>query len=103
VLRERPGGTKAAKAVQKADKERDGAAYRQAEATAVLAEATITKNMLLVEQNLLMLMTTLDSQISGPAALRFIHMRQEEKLLKYERKSPAIGGRGYCSSGCSSH
>jgi hypothetical protein len=84
ILREWPGGTKAAKAVQKADKERDGATYRQAEATAVLAEATVAKNMLLAEQNLLMLMTTPDSQISGPAALRFIRMRQEEELLKYE-------------------
>jgi hypothetical protein len=31
-----------------------------------------------------MLMTTPDSQISGPAALRFIRMRQEEELEKYE-------------------
>jgi hypothetical protein len=69
--------------VQKANKERDGVAYRQAEAMAVLAEATVAKNMLLAEQ-LLMLMTTPDSQISGPAALRFIRMRQEEELLKYE-------------------
>jgi hypothetical protein len=78
VLKERPGGTKATKAVQKVDKEKEGVAYRQAQATAVLAEVTVAKNLLLAEQNLLMLMTTPDSQISGPAALRFIRMRQED-------------------------
>lgn len=43
VLKERPGGTKVAKAVQKVDKEKEGAAYRQAQETAVLAEATVAK------------------------------------------------------------
>jgi hypothetical protein len=51
---------------------------------AVLAEATVAKNLLLAEQNLLILMTTLDSQISSRAAQRFIRMRQEEELDKYE-------------------
>lgn len=31
-----------------------------------------------------MLMTTPDSQISGPATLRFIRMQQQEELEKFE-------------------
>jgi hypothetical protein len=69
VLRERPSRTKAAKAAHKEDKIRERVAYKQAEATVVLAEATVAKNVLLAEQNLLMLMTIPDSQISGGAAM----------------------------------
>ena len=74
VLRNRLIGIKSAKASQKAEKEREEATYWQAQATTVLAEATVAKNVLLVEQNLLILMTTLDSQISGGAAQRFIRI-----------------------------
>jgi hypothetical protein len=84
VLRERPTGTKVAKTVHKADKQKEGAAYRLGEATAVLAEATVAKNLLLAEQNLLILMTTPDSQISSGIVQRFIRMQQEEELEKYE-------------------
>jgi hypothetical protein len=84
VLREWPTGTKAAKTIHKTNKQKEGAAYRLGEAMAVLAEATVAKNLLLAEQNLLILMTTLDSQISSRAAQRFIRMRQEEELDKYE-------------------
>jgi hypothetical protein len=47
-----------------------------------LAEATAAKDVLLTEQNLLILMTTPDSQIGGVAAQRFIRMQQEEELQK---------------------
>jgi hypothetical protein len=76
VLREWPTGTKAAKVVHKMDKQKEGVAYCQAEATAVLAEAIVAKNLLLAEQNLLILMTTPDLQISSGAVQRFIRMRQ---------------------------
>jgi hypothetical protein len=86
VLRNRPIGTKSAKASQKAEKEKEGAAYRQAQATTLLAEATVAKNVLLAEKNLLILMTTPDSQIGGGVAQRFIRMQQEEELQKYEAR-----------------
>jgi hypothetical protein len=86
VLRNRLVGTKSAKASQKAEKEREGAAYWQAQATTLLAEATVATNVLLAEQNLLILMTTPDSQIGGGAAQRFIRMWQEEELQKYEAR-----------------
>jgi hypothetical protein len=84
VLRERPTRTKAAKTMHKTNKQKEGAVYRLGEATAVLAEATIVKNLLLAEQNLLILMTTLDFQISSRTTQRFIRIRQEEELEKYE-------------------
>lgn len=83
ILRERPSRSRAVKAIHKAAKAREEAAYRQAEATQALAEAMVAENAILADRNLIMLMTAPVSQISG-AALRFIRMRQEEELAKYE-------------------
>ena len=68
VLRNQLVGTKLAKASQKAEKEKKGAAYWQAQAMTLLAKAIVAKNVLLAEQNLLILMTTPDSQIGGGGA-----------------------------------
>jgi hypothetical protein len=86
VLRNQPVGTKSAKASQKAEKEREGAAYRQAQATTLVAEAIVVKNVLLAKKNLLIFMTTPDSQIGGGATQRFIRMWQEEESEKHEAR-----------------
>ena len=46
----------------------------------LLAEAIVVKNVFLDKQNLLILVTTPDSQIGGGVAQRFIRMRQEGEL-----------------------
>jgi hypothetical protein len=82
VLQDRPSGTKAAKREHKQGKVREGAMYAQAKATSDLASATLKKMALLEEQNLLILMTTPESQVTSPAAQQFLRIRQEEELEK---------------------
>jgi hypothetical protein len=75
VLRDRPSGTKAAKRKHKQGKVREGAMYAQAKATSDLAFATLKKMALLEEQNLLILMTIHESQVTSPAAQQFLRIR----------------------------
>ena len=89
VLRHRPSGSKAAKLAHKEEKLRDSGLHAQAEATSTLAKATLRKADCMEEQNLLFLMTTPDSQITSPAAQRFLELRREEELKKYEAKRTA--------------
>jgi len=48
----------------------------------ILADATLLKTELLVEQNLLILMTTPDSQLTNSVAHQFMQIRREQKLEK---------------------
>jgi hypothetical protein len=45
-------------------------------------KATLHKADLMEEQNLLILMTTPNGQVTAPAAVRFLQLRQEEELEK---------------------
>ena len=89
VLRHRPSGSKAAKLAHKEEKLRDFDLHAQAKATSTLAKATLRKADCMEEQNFLFLMTTSNSQITSPAAQRFLELRREEELEKYEARRTA--------------
>ena len=72
MLQNRPVDSKATEFALRNEKTREGAEYKQAEATAALVEATIPKYVILVEQNLIMLMTTPSTDSMSPAAKRFL-------------------------------
>ena len=82
----RPGGTKAAKAVQKARKVREAAIYAQAEATKTMAAAQMRKVALLEQQNLIMLMTMPDNQDATPEAREFLQLLRAEEMRKLKRR-----------------
>ena len=83
VLQKRSGVSRAMKAALKVDRLKEGGAHQQVEATKVLAKATLAKDEILKEKNLLILMTTPEFQVSG-VALRFLRMHQNEEIEKYE-------------------
>jgi hypothetical protein len=60
---ERLGGTKAAKELQKNQKQKEGVGYAQAKATEAMVVVAFKKAVLLEEQNLLLLMTTREGGI----------------------------------------
>jgi hypothetical protein len=82
ALKVRPGGTRAAKEVQKAGKQREGAMYAQAAASEVMAQATMRKAAMLEDHNILMLMTLPESRGSIPEAQEYLRLRQAEVLKK---------------------
>ena len=89
VLRHHLSGSKATKLAHKEEKLRDSNLHAQVEATLTLAKATLRKADCMEEQNLLFLMTTPDSQITSPAAQRFLELHKEEELEKYEARKAA--------------
>jgi hypothetical protein len=81
-----PRGTKAAKELQKNQKQKEGAGYAQAKATEAMTAAAFKKATLLEEQNLLLLMTTEEGGIIQPSAQEFLRLRQEEELEKLKER-----------------
>ena len=82
----RPGGTKAAKDGQRADKVHEGAALTQAKAAEKMAEATLRKAASLEYHNMLLLFTAPMDQVTTPEAQEFIRLLGEEELLKLRRR-----------------
>jgi hypothetical protein len=64
---------------------REAALFAQAEATKTMAAAQMRKVALLEEQNLLMLMTMPDSQVTIPKAREFLQLRRTMELKKLRR------------------
>jgi hypothetical protein len=75
ALKVRPGGTRTAKEVQKASKQREGAMYVQAAASEVMAQTTMRKAAMLEDHNMLMLMTLPKSLGSTPEAQEYLRLR----------------------------
>jgi hypothetical protein len=83
-----PTRTKAAKEAQKNLKVKEAAAYKQAKATELLAEAALRKTALMEEHNLILLMTATDAQGQPSAtATEFLALRQKEELQKLKARS----------------
>jgi hypothetical protein len=84
-FRSRPSGMKAAKEVQYQGKVREAAMYAQAEAAKTMAATTMRKNALLEDQNIVMLMTLPDSQVSVEAR-EYLRLRRREELKKLQSR-----------------
>lgn len=82
----RPVGSRIAKEENKSQKLRELAIRAQAAATKDMAAATWRKTELLADQNVLMLFTTPDIQITDPGALEYLRLRREEELSKLRRR-----------------
>ena len=82
----RPGGTKAAKEGQRADKVHEIAALTQAKAAEKMAEATLRKAASLEYHNMLLLFTAPMDQVTTPEAQEFIRLLREEELDKLRRR-----------------
>lgn len=82
----RPMGNRIAKEEHKQDKLRELAIRAQAAATKDMAAATWRKTELLQEQNVLMLFTTPDVQITDAGAREYLRLRREEELGKLRRR-----------------
>ena len=82
----RPGGTKAAKDGQRADKVNELAALTQAKAAEKMAEATLRKAASLEYHNMLLLFTAPMDQVTTPEAQEFIRLLREEELVKLRRR-----------------
>jgi len=82
----RPGGTKAAKDGQRADKFHERAALTQAKAAEKMAEATLRKVASLEYHNMLLLFTAPMDQVTTPEAQEYIRLLREEELLKLRRR-----------------
>ena len=82
----RPGGTKAAKDGQRADKVHEIAALTQAKAAEKMAEATLRKAASLEYHNMLLLFTAPMDQVTTPEAQEFIRLLREEELVKLRRR-----------------
>ncbi|KAG0574448.1 hypothetical protein KC19_VG262800 [Ceratodon purpureus] len=88
-FRGRPGGTKAAKEVVRQAKVKEGAAWAQATATQLMAEATRRKAASMEDQNLLLLFTSPESLIT-PEAVEYLRLRRRrEELRKLQRRLAA--------------
>ena len=86
TFRERPGGTKAAKDAQRADKVHERATLTQAKAAEKMAEATLRKAASLEYHNMLLLFTAPMDQVTTPEAQEFIRLLREEELVKLRRR-----------------
>jgi hypothetical protein len=64
----------------------EAAIYAQAEATKIMAATHMSKNQLMQEQNLLMLMTLLDTEGTIPEAREFLQLRKAEELKKLRKR-----------------
>ena len=84
-LRDRPMGTKVAKEAQRSNKIFENAANRQAMATEAIADAQIRKVSVLEDQNMILLMQTIDS-LATPTAQEYFRLRQEEELEKLRKR-----------------
>jgi DNA-binding transcriptional ArsR family regulator len=82
----RPGGTKAAKDAQRADKFHERAALTQAKAAEKMAEATLRKAASLEYHNMLLLFTAPMDQVTKPEAQEYIRLLREEELVKLRRR-----------------
>jgi hypothetical protein len=78
----RPGGTKAAKDGQRADKVHERAALTQAKAAEKMAEATLCKAASLEYHNMLLLFTAPMDQVTTSEAQEYICFLREEELLE---------------------
>ena len=82
----RPMGNRIAKEGYKEGKSHDLAMRVQAAATKDMAAATWRKTELLQEQNVLMLFTTSDVQITDARAKEYLRLRRKEELEKLRRR-----------------
>jgi hypothetical protein len=83
-FRSRPGGVKATKEVQYQGKLREAVMYAHVEAVKTMAAATMRKNGLLEDQNIVMLMTLPDSQVSVEAREYLRLKKLQSRLLEEE-------------------
>ena len=84
-LRDRPMGTKVAKETQRSNKIFENAANRQAMATEAIDDAQIRKVNVLEDQNMILLMQTINSSAT-PTAQEYFRLRQEEELEKLRKR-----------------
>ena len=82
----RPGGTKASKDGQRADKVHERATLTQAKAAEKMAETTLHKAASLEYHNMLLLFTAPMDQVTTPEAQEYIRLLREEELLKLRRR-----------------
>ena len=82
----RPGGTKASKDGQRADKVHKRATLTQAKAAKKMAETTLHKAASLEYHNMLLLFTAPMDQVTTPEAQEYIRLLREEELLKLRRR-----------------
>ena len=87
-FRGRPGGSKAAKEVVRQGKIKEGAAWAQATATQVMAEATLRKAASMEDQNMLLLFTSPEA-LTTPEAVEYLRLRRGEELHKLQRRLAA--------------
>ena len=85
----RPGGTKAVRDEVSRSKIREGGLYAQVAATDKMAEAQMLKAVGLVEQNLLLLMTTGDSALVNAEAREYMELRRVQELRKLKLRMAA--------------
>lgn len=82
-FRGRPGGSKAAKEIVRQGKIKEGAAWAQATATQVMAEATLRKAASMEDQNMLLLFTSPEA-LTTPEAVEYLRLRRGEELCKLQ-------------------
>jgi hypothetical protein len=80
-FRGRPGGSKAAKEVVRQGKIKEGAAWAQATATQVMAEAMLRKAASMEDQNMLLLFTSPEA-LTTPEAVEYLRLCRGEELRK---------------------
>ena len=89
IFKERVGRTKAAKDEVSRSKMREGGLYAQATAADKMAESQMLKAVGLVDQNLLLLMTTDDSALVNAKAREYVQLRRVQKLRKLKLRMAA--------------
>jgi hypothetical protein len=86
ALKVRPGGTRAAKEVQKTGKQWEGAMYAHAAVSEVMAQAMMRKATMLEDHNMLMLVTLPESLGSTPKAQEYLRLRHAEVFKKLKKR-----------------
>lgn len=82
----RPSGSKMAKEELKQSKIRESALRAQAAATQTIAAATVRKNELMEEANLLVIMTLPSTHDLEPDQVEYLRLRRREELKKLKRR-----------------
>lgn len=85
-LKGRPSGSKVAKEDVRSASAREGAIYTQPDATKSMAVAQMKKATLLEDQNMLMLMTIPNDQVTTMETMEYLRLRRGDELKKIWRK-----------------